>query len=495
MTRFNLVAIPAVRFLIILLGCTTVSGCAFMQTNGTRQNVVIRSVPPGAEIFVNGEPAGTTPQYLSVQRKHPALIEVDSAAGAERVELEKQYRWRDSFFSNLIFLTYAPVGWVVDLASGAAYERKNPAPVHVRLTREDEIAAKHARNRLIAVAPPQADSAEMSDAGAQALQEAVEQSQQGKLRPYDDTVGIFAEYNYDFDERPGEKDRAKIYSLLGVDAIYESSIVEENGKFVLKSKETNVYTGQDHDSFQLALSTRGVSKTYTRKDWWARLLPNSLGVSFANEDLEFKQGNSTYYSQTVGGDQWWALGLKYLSALDIDNIPLRRPGHAARWQFAFVPAIRLSRMRIRVSGLPLSASGVGEDSEYIRWWISAGYGPEVGYQISRHYIYLNFIPDLYWTNLDWVDSGQAKSVSATSVSYQAETGYVVSIGTHWAARLFSRTVGERNEIWGEALKNRLPTSQALDTHTLIGGLSIVYRLTPKFERVGESAPTRPVSRN
>ena len=46
----------------ILLLCLALAGCAAYQ------NVSIESDPPGAEIFLDGEPIGTTPQVLRVPR-------------------------------------------------------------------------------------------------------------------------------------------------------------------------------------------------------------------------------------------------------------------------------------------------------------------------------------------------------------------------------------------------------------------------------------------
>ena len=44
------------------------AGCATMR-NGTSQRVAVTSSPPGAEVYVNGQPAGITPTEVTVSRR------------------------------------------------------------------------------------------------------------------------------------------------------------------------------------------------------------------------------------------------------------------------------------------------------------------------------------------------------------------------------------------------------------------------------------------
>lgn len=45
------------------------SGCATLQ-NGTAQRIRVNSTPPGAQVFLNGQPVGTTPTQIVVSRRN-----------------------------------------------------------------------------------------------------------------------------------------------------------------------------------------------------------------------------------------------------------------------------------------------------------------------------------------------------------------------------------------------------------------------------------------
>ncbi len=59
------------RFLLFFVSILTVfsfSGCAYFR-EGVPQKVVVMSLPSGADVFINGESAGTTPLAVNLPRK------------------------------------------------------------------------------------------------------------------------------------------------------------------------------------------------------------------------------------------------------------------------------------------------------------------------------------------------------------------------------------------------------------------------------------------
>lgn len=53
---------------IALAGAALTAGCATLF-NGTSQRIQVISEPPGVEVFVDDEPAGTTPTEVVVNRR------------------------------------------------------------------------------------------------------------------------------------------------------------------------------------------------------------------------------------------------------------------------------------------------------------------------------------------------------------------------------------------------------------------------------------------
>lgn len=74
--------------LALTLGTATLalSGCAF-YTNGSKQAVVIRSMPEGAEVKVNGTRIGVAPVKVALKREDLFKIDVEKAGFAPQSEL------------------------------------------------------------------------------------------------------------------------------------------------------------------------------------------------------------------------------------------------------------------------------------------------------------------------------------------------------------------------------------------------------------------------
>ena len=97
--------------LLFLTGCGTV-------INGTRQQVEITSNPPGARLWVDGQPCGVTPASIELRRKLSHNFTVrkdgyDEGFGASQPKLDK-----------LIYVTgilLGLVGGIVDYYAGGAY--------------------------------------------------------------------------------------------------------------------------------------------------------------------------------------------------------------------------------------------------------------------------------------------------------------------------------------------------------------------------------------
>ncbi|MBX9769693.1 MAG: hypothetical protein K2X47_20615, partial [Bdellovibrionales bacterium] len=139
-------------FCLPLALAVLISGCATFQ--GHKQRVKVVSTPPGAQIRSGEGVLGVTPQFVELKRGKKKKIWIQWGENLElpAQDLKTTYRWRESFFANLIFLSYAPVGWAVDYLSGTAWEYdsklefKGPAAAKPFQEKQDEVR--------IAIAPP-----------------------------------------------------------------------------------------------------------------------------------------------------------------------------------------------------------------------------------------------------------------------------------------------------------------------------------------------------
>lgn len=117
-----------------LIACLTLAGCATLKDSAS-QSVPFVSTPEGATILRDGVSVAQTPAYVEVSRRAPRGMALATRTGPRDVELKRHYRWGASFWSNLIFLWGAPVGWAVDLISGAASRSNPPRPPRSNSTR------------------------------------------------------------------------------------------------------------------------------------------------------------------------------------------------------------------------------------------------------------------------------------------------------------------------------------------------------------------------
>ena len=208
------------------------SGCASMTRDGSFATTLIRSNPPGASIFVDGEKVGQTPELVEITRGRHPRFELDSASGREEYILPTRYRWGSSFASGFIFaIVYAPIAWAIDLLTGTAWDIRESDPVTIKLSKIDLDHSKPVRNPLDAViAPPRSSSMTMSDDGGHALEKVIPH-----VRPYDQSLSAFLDYDYEY----GSKDlsaRRRLLKSLNTDLVYESCVENDETGLVLKSE-------------------------------------------------------------------------------------------------------------------------------------------------------------------------------------------------------------------------------------------------------------------
>jgi hypothetical protein len=470
---------PNLFILFVLLAGLLEVGCASMSYYGSYQPVLVRSEPPGATIMVDGKEVGRTPRYVLVRnRKHPT-IDLQNGTSAKEITLDTKYRW-DSFFSNFAFLIYAPVGWGIDLLSGKAWNIADSPVVEFKTSDQVKNIGKRPKSKAepkeplgVAIAPPRADSLSISDTSAKSLEQQIPLLLKNiSVRPYESTLPIFIAHGYDFDSPISEANRRDLYYALGVDAIYESEVSVRGNFMTLDGKLRNVYNGETSSPEQLKTYSPDIesSKSYLSQ-LYHRLIPNNLGIDFVTEKLQVTQGSQTYLLEPAPENRWWEQGLQYITAIDISNLPPRRESHSFRALWGFVPSLRFSRKRVFLSGAPSDDNQV-----FSRLLASSGYGIEGGIQIARHYFYADLIPLLYWSQISWKKDGQDFSTTDTGLGLEAEFGYLYFIGSHWNARLFTRSVTEDSPGWAEALSNSLSRANGdVSVTTQMVGVTLAYR--------------------
>ncbi|MDZ4081523.1 MAG: hypothetical protein U1E10_01185, partial [Bdellovibrionales bacterium] len=465
----------ATAVLLLQSACTTLS-------EGSFQVIRVESPSPGLKVVVDGKQKGVTPGYFEVRRGHSPKIFV----GDREIPVATSYRWSRSFWSGLVFFAYAPIAWLTDLGTGTAWDLDD---VRVGGANVDSANMRDANRAppVIAIAPPRADSAEISDNAGSRLYEKLKETLGGsQVLNYRATLPKFLENDYVFDIHSSDRGQSRrLYRELGADRIYESTVTEENDQLFLMANELNVVTGEKKAGPKILLSDAEISRKIPGTSvtigtaWWSRLLPNTLGIDVVDERLQIELASTglVYELRPVNTEDWWATGLRYISSINISNTPDRRREFGSKWIFSAVPALRVSRRNVKATDLPIpSGSFVERDPEFTRWIVSGGYGLQIGYLSGRHYVYLDLIPTFSWNQVSWRQNSMFQSATRTAMGSQTEFGYTYIWGSDWLLKLFSRSQLEVTEVWKDALSARMGSTQyPVSASTILSGFTIAYQ--------------------
>lgn len=113
---------------VVLLIVAFSQGCATI-INGSTQQVMVISSPPGANVLVDGGMRFKTPVEINLGRKETHTVEI-SMDGYQKEVVEVRSVTSGAVFGNI--LAGGLVGWAVDSSSGGAY-RLVPEVIKVEL--------------------------------------------------------------------------------------------------------------------------------------------------------------------------------------------------------------------------------------------------------------------------------------------------------------------------------------------------------------------------
>lgn len=483
-----------------------VSGCATIGRDGRNQAVLIQSDPPGAEIILDGKSVGQTPKYIFVPREKSPQLTLRRDGLSKDVELKTKYRWGASFFSNLVFYIGAPVGWLVDFASGSAWNPQDPEVTRFKPDTAVSLDEQSIDDSLppittVAIAPPNAENLELSNAAIPVLKEAVSERQAlfgYKLLPYDETLPQFLHRGYDFDASGSEDEKRFLYQSLNTEGVWHSSFVRDGDSMKLQAKLEDTRTRKIADELDITLDPSDERSRAYAQGFNLFTLPNAVTFSLTTQYFTYDRPNDGSISlQAADTRQWWQKGLQYVSALSITNLPTYRPERSGRWSVNFIPILRVSRRDLVANG-----SQEVDGQEFTRWLAAVGYGPEIGYQVGRHFFYFDLVLNATWTNISWMNGGQEVTVARSGFQTSLEFGYLYSINDIWSVRLFAASFPENSEAWREALRktsNGTIGSQAEGAaNNSTAGISLGFNFEPFLvrtfrEKIRKAPPVIPTT--
>ena len=135
---------PRLTYAVILLTTTMIFGSCSSIINGSKQNISIRANPLEAEIYIDGELAGSGTASVKLQRGKDHVIEA-KMDGYRTAKLTTDKSLTGWFWGNCIL--GGAIGMVIDLITGSAYD-VDPEHVVMNLERNKACIEKRANELL-----------------------------------------------------------------------------------------------------------------------------------------------------------------------------------------------------------------------------------------------------------------------------------------------------------------------------------------------------------
>lgn len=472
--------------MLLILVLLVLSGCASISYDGSYQTIRVQTEPPGAAVRVDGQIVGHAPLFTEVRRSMHPKIEVasqDEPTGFRTVELATKYRFKRSFLGGFLTFSLAPYAWALDVLTGNAWDVRDTELVKVSLRDTDREWLTSERKRLqqrprLALAPPQTDSIPVSDQAADEL-EAVLKRKGEDVSSYHTTLPTFLRNDYEFDEIPD--DPRRLYRELAVDGVVASKVTNKGAVRQIEAEIIDLKTPnldrRPGPTFEFVAKDLRPAM-FANLGTWARVIPNTVGLDFSTENMSIALGGVAYELTPIEPEEWWGKGAQYVSAIAISNTPPIRHGIGGRGSINAVPMLRFSRKNIRANNLPPPVTGeiVERSPTFQRVSASGGYGVEFGYQVSSHYVYLDLIPFIRWSEITWRQNLKNESATRFGIATLVEIGYSYFFINGMLLKLFSRSQPEDTENWRDAFRARVNSwDLPIYAATSVSGLVVAYR--------------------
>lgn len=453
---------------------TLLTGCGSMTRHERHQFILVRSNPPGAEIYYHGEKVGKTPAFVEIRRSKRDSLQIMDDQKVVNLPVESRYRWDGSFWTNLVFFYFAPVGWSVDFITGSAWNMNDPAIPKLQM-REPP----HPRT-VVAIAPPEAYSADVSDEGGLVWERYLRTRYPNlTILPYRERLDLFSTHGYDFDSKPGQKTEHELFGRLNVSDIFESEFKDTEDGVELTGRFRNVFSNDLGPVETIKAEPTKEDETWIERfKSYIHLIPNTIGYEFSKSDVQLNDPQGTHHSTTTHDNTFWGQLMPYLGSINITSQILPRRESSGKFHFEFVPTLRASYRRLEFPSLQAI-----EANEFSYLTIGAGIGPEIGWQWGPNYIYLNYIPIYGWHRLAWKNNDNQIQVSSIGdFTLRSEFGYLYYITDRFSARVYIKSTTTPERLWNAAIQNLSPGASSVSSSTDVNaGLLFGYTWEPRRE--------------
>lgn len=470
--------------IFILISALLTVGCASLRFSDYEQKVLVQSEPAGAKIYQDGKYLGDTPKYIRLRRSNMVQeVELEAPTGERRpVFVNYRYDWNGSFYPNLVFLTLAPVGWLVDYFNGTAFDYKQPQPLTFEAWLKKENKKRKSLEEVkerIAIAPPLTDDEVLSDdLGLWLEKKLAKEFPKAEILPFTSTQKIFWDEDFDYNQDQDKDDRRSTMGRLLLNrrvtrvAFTRAELTDDGAQ--VSGSFWNSRTGEREEKIKYQIAAKEAEsvgdRTWTQRlGQWVHFAPNYAHIDIAEGVPALFIGEEEFQGVTYQAPGAVGAVSNVLGSIGIGHIDPPTNRRDWRFFFKFVPSVSFRYGVIRFKSLePI------HDEEFTRFSAFLGYGPSLG-MVSRYgQPYVNLLLGPQYTQVEWDEEGHNKE-GHSALGYQVELGYLYFIDRHWNVRFFWRSTDEDAETWGKAIHDVYDPTVRVDSSAYrFVGFSVGY---------------------
>ncbi len=422
-----------------------------------KQLIKVSSTPGRTKVYFKGSflgleegrYLGETPSFMEVKRKFLSRIGFEKEGYyPKNVWLQKKYRWNDSFFANMVFLVGAPIGWAVDLFTGAAWEYESLQRTF--LNPKSEKITEPPLQKVIAIAPPQSESELLSDKMGAKLEKILKQRYpDAKILPYKKTEQIFTNYSYTNLRKPLSLYLTKLEFELKANHIAKSNVRVFENTFKLDTSLYDVFSESAIDSFaneypKEKLYKFNQSEILDNVLLYMHFFPNAVSAEgiTAPVSLVVTGPGSEKYETDYSGLNFLT---RYFNGVSITNIKSPKLSEHYKFIYRSFPDVAFRYRQEQFTSTGGQNDRIGSTS--FNWYsLVLGYGIEVGLESPFGYPSLRLVGAFAYDRISWETDGS----SLISFRPGLEIGYSFYTQNRINLKIFFRSFYYNESIWNDA---------------------------------------------
>ncbi len=437
----------------------------------TDRHQYIRIVPPDQHTEVYFDDQKVTkgePHTLRFTRESEPKLRLVRGQKEVKKKLSTSYRWGQSFAGNALMFTYAPIGWLVDWITGAAWESEE-------FLNKEKHFPLNSQSQIFIFPPTGVTSLDSQQMGQELYEWFLKKYPHSKIISYEKSYYKALSFGFDHQSLVDKKDRDV--------GSYAELIHDTNATHLALSRYDETTNSLEieiispYSERKIASHNIATIKPESKDSTWNwvvseffELLPNTVSLGSIQTNIygcarQVSTNIDRYCAKARTGSPF-----EFISAINFTNVLHFRKRETWGLYLRFFPDFNLAYNDVEFSEIDQSLEDL-----YLDWaYISLGYGPRLSFIIPIGELFAEMTP-FYAANYLRLHSN-----SMDQTQYKGKFGVSIQMGLNswlsnrWNLRFFVK--GSNQNILENQALDQIDAGTQFDRGIAIlqTGLSIGY---------------------